>query len=102
MSKLAKAWKSFNKKQARRNARQQQKREKSCKPKTVVTPQQKARRMLYNAIKAGDIVRQENCEFCCSGERVEAHHADYNKPLQVSWLCRSCHIDGHGWSYDPF
>lgn len=30
------------------------------------------------------------CEFC--GQlKAEAHHEDYAKPLEVNWLCRSCH-----------
>lgn len=24
------------------------------------------------------------------------HHADYDKPLEVTWLCRPCHLAVHG------
>ena len=45
------------------------------------------------ALRSGDLVR-EACEQC--GEtRTEAHHHDYGKPLEVTWLCRSCHRRQH-------
>lgn len=31
----------------------------------------------------------------CGDEDSEMHHADYGKPLDVKWLCRSCHLDVH-------
>lgn len=34
------------------------------------------------------------CEQC-QNEKSEAHHNDYNKPLEVIWLCRSCHVELH-------
>jgi hypothetical protein len=33
------------------------------------------------------------CEGC--GAVAEMHHDDYDKPLEVRWLCRSCHLDEH-------
>lgn len=26
---------------------------------------------------------------------VEMHHEDYDKPLEVTWLCRECHLGRH-------
>lgn len=54
---------------------------------------ERARGALQRAITAGLIVRGV-CEFSgggsCSG-RVEGHHDDYSKPLEVRWLCRLHH-----------
>lgn len=46
-----------------------------------------------NAIRDGRLIKQP-CEIC--GEaKVEAHHPDYSKPLEVNWLCRKCHAEHH-------
>lgn len=31
----------------------------------------------------------------CGNEKSEAHHEDYSKPLEVIWLCKSCHVKRH-------
>lgn len=46
------------------------------------------------AIRAGVISRPDRCMGCgCpdTEHRVEAHHSDYSKPLEVIWLCTPCH-----------
>ena len=53
----------------------------------------KARMKVYYAIKIGKLIRQ-NCEVCAKKESF-AHHDDYNKPLDVRWLCRQHHEDYH-------
>ena len=45
------------------------------------------------AIANGSLVRQP-CEVC-GVERVDAHHDDYSKPLDVRWLCRGHHLEHH-------
>ena len=47
-----------------------------------------------NAIKRGDLNRKP-CERC-GDSKTEAHHDDYNKPLDVRWLCYGCHLQEHG------
>ena len=49
---------------------------------------------VYCAIKKGTI-KKEACKNCGSLTDLMAHHEDYNKPLEVIWLCRTCHILEH-------
>ena len=45
------------------------------------------------AVSAGKITKKP-CALC-GNEKVQAHHEDYNKPLEVIWLCPSCHAKLH-------
>lgn len=29
----------------------------------------------------------------CGSSRVEAHHEDYSKPLEIEWLCKRHHVE---------
>ena len=60
----------------------------------MVTPQKRAKSVVGRAIKNGKLTRQP-CERCGSTRNVDGHHDDYNKPLAVEWLCRSCHWKEH-------
>lgn len=52
--------------------------------------------IVNNAIKRGEIIKPDSCECCGeSNLRVEGHHDDYAKPLDVRWLCCSCHTQWH-------
>lgn len=46
-----------------------------------------------NAIRDGRLLKQ-GCEVC--GEKAQAHHDDYRRPLVVRWLCRKHHLEHHG------
>ena len=48
-----------------------------------------AQKTLGNAVRDGK-VKKEVC-FICGDEKVEAHHPDYSKPLDVIWLCPGHH-----------
>ena len=51
----------------------------------------KARRALEYACKKGIIIKQP-CEVCNDKKsRIEAHHEDYGKPLEVKWFCPKHH-----------
>jgi hypothetical protein len=45
------------------------------------------------AVRKG-ILNKQCCEIC-SNEKVEAHHPNYNEPLNVVWLCRQHHAELH-------
>jgi hypothetical protein len=49
-----------------------------------------------NAIANGRLVKSDTCEKCFRNHaRIEAHHDDYGKPLEVRWLCHDCHMAHH-------
>lgn len=54
---------------------------------------EEVRRITAKAIKKGIITRQP-CQVC-GIEKVDAHHEDYTKPLDVLWLCRLHHMQHH-------
>lgn len=53
-----------------------------------------ARNAVTNAVRDGRL-KKLPCAFCGAGGRVEAHHHDYAKPLDVTWLCPPCHRRFH-------
>lgn len=52
-----------------------------------------ARSAVKSALRAGKLHRQP-CE-ACGDTPSEAHHEDYGKPLDVTWLCRKHHLERH-------
>ncbi len=53
----------------------------------------KARIQLRSALARGDI-RKSPCKIC-SNPKVEGHHNDYTKPLNIRWLCILHHKQFH-------
>ena len=52
----------------------------------------RAGRLVRKAIESGELRRAKTCEACGrTGCKIEAAHRDYLKPLDVKWLCVSCH-----------
>ena len=54
---------------------------------------QDARILVRLAIESGKLEKLP-CEVC-GKEKVDGHHEDYNKPLEVNWLCRKHHANLH-------
>lgn len=48
-----------------------------------------------NAIRDGRLIPAACCSVCNLTEKIEGHHDDYTKPLDVRWLCESCHKEWH-------
>src|SRR5690242_8607704 len=55
----------------------------------------KAYRELNRALKLGLLAKPAACERCEQSAAVEGHHDNYDKPLNVKWLCRKCHLAHH-------
>ena len=47
------------------------------------------------ALKTGKLKRPDTCSMCSERKKIEGHHYDYNKPLDVTWVCRQCHATIH-------
>lgn len=54
-----------------------------------------AHRAIKNEIRSGRMTAPEVCERCHRYFKTQAHHPDYNKPLDVMWLCENCHKEIH-------
>lgn len=48
-----------------------------------------------DAVKKGIINKPNKCEACKQVKPLQAHHHDYTKHLEVTWLCSRCHADTH-------
>lgn len=65
----------------------------------------RAHHKVFYALKNGTLVRPSNCQGCGQPDKpnpsrwnqsdLNAHHADYSKPLEVQWLCCPCHQEEH-------
>jgi transposase-like protein len=63
----------------------------------VLELQLRASRIVQYAVQRGKLTRPVVCGRCAlKTDRIEAHHEDYNNPLDVKWLCKSCHQQVHG------
>lgn len=57
----------------------------------------KQRSLVGAALRSGKLIKPENCTINnerCVG-RLEAHHPEYNKPLDILWLCAEHHRAWH-------
>lgn len=49
-----------------------------------------------NALRDGKIQKKTSCEVCGdTKKRLHKHHCDYNKPLDVIFMCPQCHVNWH-------
>ena len=58
----------------------------------------KANGKYRNALKNGVLKKPDSCQDCKAvlpKRSIQGHHADYNKPLEVEWLCPKCHTKRH-------
>lgn len=74
----------------KQHALRQQKKARDADPQKAST-----RRKTAWALRTGKLIRQP-CEKCGTTIKVQAHHEDYSKPLDVMWLCFQHHREHHG------
>lgn len=51
--------------------------------------------LLRNAVRDGRVTKWPVCAVPECSEKPEAHHADYDNPLGVTWLCKQHHKECH-------
>jgi hypothetical protein len=57
-----------------------------------------ARLQARRAVKRGLLVKPSACSACGTAlpaKRLHGHHPDYDYPLEVEWLCNTCHYAKH-------
>jgi len=66
------------------------------------TKKRRVEHLLEKAIKKGILTQKTHCEECGNPQQfkdgksgIQAHHSDYDKPLEVRWLCQKCHHNWH-------
>jgi len=57
---------------------------------------QRARQTIHNHLNRGLAEASRRCDRCgITGVKLEAHHYDYARPLEVDYLCTTCHNEWH-------
>jgi len=66
------------------------------------TKKKRVQHIVEKAIKKGALVNPNKCSACESENvfkdgrsGIQAHHCDYDNPLDVMWLCQPCHHNWH-------
>ena len=54
----------------------------------------KAHQILFYAVKKGKI-KKSPCVDCGATYRIQGHHPDYSKPLEIIWVCSIHHKNYH-------
>lgn len=55
----------------------------------------RAQNAVANAIRDGKLEKWPVCAMPECDRKPEAHHPDYDSPLEVVWLCRPHHMQAH-------
>jgi hypothetical protein len=67
-------------------------------PTSTESIRKKVYAQVAQALANGTLVKPEKCPSCklkVKPSELQGHHHDYDKPLDVEWVCRQCHIKQH-------
>lgn len=83
----------YSKKYRERNLEivRERKREHEKKYRKVKVVEYKARKEVHRALKKGVLEKAKSCRICGLEKKLEAHHMDYTRPLEITWVCSLCH-----------
>lgn len=66
------------------------------------TKKKRVQHIVFTALRNGSLLNPNKCDLCgCNNtfidgrSGIQAHHCDYDKPLDVMWLCHKCHHEWH-------
>lgn len=54
--------------------------------------QHPGRQAAHNKVNKSGLDKPDSCQSCGLKTRVEGHHENYSRPLDVMWLCKPCHV----------
>lgn len=61
---------------------------------------QDARYETLRAVRNGVLIKPDHCEVCGKKSvKIDMHHKDYTKPLDIVWVCKQCHHEIHASMY---
>lgn len=90
--------KSYNERRRARERTNEQREKNKIRRRTYLSLEknkikEQARSKLSHAVKSGKILKSPCIE--CGNPKSEGHHPNYNKPLDVIWLCKYHHSEFH-------
>jgi hypothetical protein len=96
----ARRWRKKNAERVREQNRANPKRVQWAKDWRKRNPKQYAAQCaVRSAVRYGTLSKPDRCQRCgqvAEPREIHGHHHDYDKPLEVEWLCRACHDEAHG------
>jgi hypothetical protein len=88
---IRKYFKAYNLTYVRPEQSEQRRREKARLYEKNNHAKRLAQQAVKRALKKGVLVKPDCCEQCGGSGMLHAHHNDYEKQLDVVWLCVPCH-----------